>query len=304
MPERLRLCTTTVAVAQLQEDKKKYVEKAMEGCVLFSDRQIDTYLTDQLRGSSTVISVDWSHATSTPLQDLQNIGCDVDTCIMDEGMSRILTATFEAKSTTPMCEMLAKELSIPLDSIFILAGSQGLFWVGQRCDLLLAEEDYKDPDVRNQGTLHTENEGNRIKFVYCRTVAIQVVKGVYLKQAPFRAVLGHTLVEVDSASYEDGTALGLFFSNGVGLHFYYGDWHGSAWLEDEGEIAAMVGQELVSAEVDWTGGNKGGTEETTHFTHTWYKLQFRKGDCTLTFRGESNGYYSEMVEIEVVKDIL
>ena len=63
-----------------------------------------------------------------------------------------------------------------------------------------------------------------------------------------------------------------------------------------GDISDLLNTPILDAEECCSNGEHWGT-----FTWTFYKLSTIKGDVTIRWYGESNGYYSERVEFENVK---
>lgn len=64
-----------------------------------------------------------------------------------------------------------------------------------------------------------------------------------------------------------------------------------------GDLSDLVGAEIVEAECV-TNSTDNPPEYADRFTWTFYKLGTRKGYVTLRWLGESNGYYSENVDLE------
>lgn len=69
------------------------------------------------------------------------------------------------------------------------------------------------------------------------------------------------------------------------------------YIEDiTGNMANLIGRELTMAEEVQEFGEK----EDGTFTWTFYKLATELGYVTIRWYGESNGYYSESVDIEEI----
>lgn len=69
------------------------------------------------------------------------------------------------------------------------------------------------------------------------------------------------------------------------------------YIEDiTGNMANLIGRELIMAEEVQEFGEK----EDGTFTWTFYKLATELGYVTIRWYGESNGYYSETVDIEEI----
>lgn len=74
------------------------------------------------------------------------------------------------------------------------------------------------------------------------------------------------------------------------------------WLEDVcGRLEDLIGSPLLQAEEASEDGP--GPLSEYHDSHTWtfYKFATIKGYVTLRWYGTSNGYYSERVDIELLK---
>ena len=71
------------------------------------------------------------------------------------------------------------------------------------------------------------------------------------------------------------------------------------WLDaTNGELDSIIGSKIVLAEVV----TECGGDDYMSYTWTFYKLATTSDMCTLVWRGESNGYYSESVDFfEVVE---
>lgn len=76
------------------------------------------------------------------------------------------------------------------------------------------------------------------------------------------------------------------------------------WLQDmNGDIGDLVGEPILIAEERMKTGLTDGRDASA--TATFYEIRTRKGGVTMTWRGESNGYYSESVDVgdwEEVRD--
>ena len=67
-----------------------------------------------------------------------------------------------------------------------------------------------------------------------------------------------------------------------------------------GDIEDLIGSEILIAEKSSSGDNPEGVEVSEYqeqFTWTFYKLATRKGYVDIRWYGESNGYYSEGVQM-------
>jgi len=63
----------------------------------------------------------------------------------------------------------------------------------------------------------------------------------------------------------------------------------------DGDINDIIGETVTMAEESIVTGSDG---PDYHWTATFYKLATRKGYLTFTWNGQSNGYYSERVDLE------
>lgn len=71
-----------------------------------------------------------------------------------------------------------------------------------------------------------------------------------------------------------------------------------------GNLADLIGSPILLAqEVSDADEPPPAHEYVDSYTWTFYKLATVKGDVTIRFLGESNGYYSESVDFEVVKGV-
>ncbi|WP_345868052.1 DUF7448 domain-containing protein [Shewanella algae] len=71
------------------------------------------------------------------------------------------------------------------------------------------------------------------------------------------------------------------------------------YLNDfDGDVGDLVGSVIVSAEeVTNSDEDKKPEEHSESFTWTFYKIETNKGGIWMRWLGESNGYYSESVDI-------
>ena len=113
----------------------------------------------------------------------------------------------------------------------------------------------------------------------------------------FGELVGRTLYKVT----EDGEELKLYLSDTNYVRFYHSqDCCESVYIESiVGNLQDLVGEPLLMAEeVSNHEGEETGDES---YTWTFYKFATRKGYVDVRWYGSSNGYYSESVDVEVVK---
>lgn len=117
---------------------------------------------------------------------------------------------------------------------------------------------------------------------------------------PFDTLEGKTLTNIEVAddvmrfTCDDGEVFELYHDQ---------DCCENVGLEDVvGELSDLIGSPVLSAqEVD--GSNEppeGNPEWVESYTWTFYHLRTMKGTVTLRWYGESNGYYSESVDLHRV----
>jgi hypothetical protein len=117
-------------------------------------------------------------------------------------------------------------------------------------------------------------------------------------------LLGLTLTKIESV--DNNSELVFHCEDGrVFRMYHYQDCCENVELEDiEGDFSDLIGspitqaEEAISSEVF-----NGKPQDPDSFTWTFYKLATVKGYVTLRWLGESNGYYSETVDFELVKPV-
>lgn len=72
--------------------------------------------------------------------------------------------------------------------------------------------------------------------------------------------------------------------------------------EIHGDLESLIGSEIVMAECEESSGTEPVPEYPESWTWTFYKFATIKGYVTLRWLGESNGYYSESVDFERMRD--
>lgn len=112
-----------------------------------------------------------------------------------------------------------------------------------------------------------------------------------MKICKFSELLGKTLSEItiSESSIDFITNIGITYSQ------YHGqDCCENVWLEDyDGDISDLLNSSITMADEV----TKSMYEDGESATWSFYKLSTSKGSCTFTWRGESNGHYSETVSL-------
>mgnify|MGYP001176586061 CR=1 FL=1 len=124
---------------------------------------------------------------------------------------------------------------------------------------------------------------------------------LYDKQVEFSALQGVTLTEIKGAK-EGSQAVTFVLDGGRELVMQHDqDCCESVALVDVcGDVANLIGSPIMLAEEvtsDQWPQDREKPEFTESFTWTFYKLATNKGAVTLRWLGESNGYYSESVNL-------
>jgi hypothetical protein len=110
------------------------------------------------------------------------------------------------------------------------------------------------------------------------------------------AMVGKTVASVEGA-YDGSDEMIVNFTDGTKVKFYHEqDCCETVRIEDFcGWVSDLEGTEILSAEESTSEGKS--WEDGTS-TWTFYLFRTRKGDVTVRWLGESNGFYSESVSIE------
>lgn len=121
--------------------------------------------------------------------------------------------------------------------------------------------------------------------------------------AAFSDLVGKTIVALEK---EGDSKLRFYCGDGSIYEMYHiQDCCEKVFLEDvDGELAHLVGHEIIVAEARYSGQNPPGVVpeyEQDSFTWTFYTIRTNRDSVTLRWYGESNGYYSENVDFELVK---
>ena len=119
------------------------------------------------------------------------------------------------------------------------------------------------------------------------------------------ALLGKTLnnIEVNNVDGEDEII--FFCQDGSKYRMYHErDCCESVCIEDIcGDLTALIGKPLTMAEdVSNKFGQPAKDPWVDSCTWTWYKFATVNGYVTIRWYGESNGYYSEEVDFEIMEE--
>jgi hypothetical protein len=118
-------------------------------------------------------------------------------------------------------------------------------------------------------------------------------------------LLGKTIVKIThSVDKYVGDRLIFWTLDGIRYEmFHEQDYSENVYLEDiNGDLDDLLYKPLLQAEESTNSADKMGREIYESFTWSFYKFATIKGYVTLRWLGESNGYYSESVEITSRKD--
>lgn len=121
--------------------------------------------------------------------------------------------------------------------------------------------------------------------------------------AKFRDLLGATLVKIENIKNEE-----LIFTLNTGLRYrlyHEEDCCESVAIEDiVGNLDDLIGSPILLAEEAVSTQDledvKPREYQSDSFTWTFYKLATNKGYVTIRWYGQSNGYYSESVDFEMI----
>lgn len=110
--------------------------------------------------------------------------------------------------------------------------------------------------------------------------------------------IGKTLKSVNVINNESNIKIMFEFEEGQKYEMSHQQYCcEDVYIEDiTGNMANLIGRELIMAEEVQEFGEK----EDGTFTWTFYKLATELGYVTIRWYGESNGYYSETVDIEEI----
>lgn len=124
------------------------------------------------------------------------------------------------------------------------------------------------------------------------------------KIVPFDTLLGKTLVSIKKDNKKGDFLLFTTDSGERYLMRHFQDCCENVYLEDiAGDLADLIGSPILQAEESTSREDPPELAGTKHgddsFTWTFYKLATIKGYVTMRWLGESNGYYSEEVSLEL-----
>lgn len=115
-------------------------------------------------------------------------------------------------------------------------------------------------------------------------------------------LVGKTFISISGASVDNDE---IDFATADGLKFRM--YHSQDCCERvsirqiDGDIQDLIGHPITMAEESTNSDDSTGIEYPDSFTWTFYKFATVKGYVTITWLGESNGYYSERVELVEIK---
>lgn len=113
-------------------------------------------------------------------------------------------------------------------------------------------------------------------------------------------LLGKTFTSVTGEV--GGELIEFFDESGATVHMHHQrDCCESVTVEDIcGDLKDLEGSPILQAEESTSDANPEGVtkEDQESFTWTFYRLATIKGSVVIRWYGESNGYYSESVEVE------
>lgn len=111
-----------------------------------------------------------------------------------------------------------------------------------------------------------------------------------LKLVKFSELLGKTLTDIDVGDIR----ITFTTTEGTYVQYHEQDCCESVWLEGhDGDITDLLNSPITLADEAIDSKYEDGESTTWSF----YKLSTSKGSSTFTWRGESNGYYSETVNL-------
>lgn len=122
------------------------------------------------------------------------------------------------------------------------------------------------------------------------------------KETYIDELIGKTLVEIKVNEKKDEIV--LHCDDDTQYRMYHNqDCCESVTIEDIcGDINDLVGSPIIIAEESTNSENPKDAEYDESFTWTFYKFATVKGYVTIRWYGESNGYYSESVDLEKIEE--
>jgi hypothetical protein len=113
----------------------------------------------------------------------------------------------------------------------------------------------------------------------------------------FKNMIGRSMTQVEGAVGDERMVFHAY--DGSEFVFWYNhDCCATCTINDiAGDLTDLVGSPLIHAELvssDQNAGDKP-SEYADSWTWSFYKFRTMKGDVTIRWLGESNGYYSETV---------
>jgi len=136
--------------------------------------------------------------------------------------------------------------------------------------------------------------------------------GVNKKEITIKSFLNKTFVEI--IKEEDYSRITFVDENKIKYIMYHEqDCCESVYIEDiEGDLNDLIGTPILKAEEveneeyedAWLKQRKNDGGVIDYYTWTFYKLATIKGYVTIRWLGESNGYYSERVDIIMEENII
>lgn len=123
-----------------------------------------------------------------------------------------------------------------------------------------------------------------------------------MKKIPFSTLIGKTFTDIEGDVGDDEIVFKATDGNRYVL-FHDQECCEIVSVEDiNGDLSDLIGSPIIIAEESTSDENPEGVEVIEYqdsFTWTFYKLATQKGHVVIRWYGESNGYYSEKVDLGV-----